>query len=106
VGKGNGDPEVSELPSVQGYSWDTLPPGDINSETWSSRLGVGRGANNPTPEKNIKKPQAMPVGRKEQMAGHFKSGQRQWYHRRRNNFRYGPMRGCEISSSRGSECED
>jgi hypothetical protein len=52
VGTGNGDPEVPELPSVQGYSWATLPPGDINSETWSSRLGAGRGAKQPTPEIN------------------------------------------------------
>jgi hypothetical protein len=48
----HGDPEVPELPSVQGYSWDTLSPGDINSEKWSSRLGVRSEANNPTPEKN------------------------------------------------------
>jgi hypothetical protein len=34
------------------YSWATQSPGDINMETWSSRLGVGRGADNPTPEKN------------------------------------------------------
>jgi hypothetical protein len=26
----------------------TLPLGDINTEAWSSRLGGGRGANNPT----------------------------------------------------------
>jgi hypothetical protein len=26
----------------------TLPVGDINTETWSSGMGVGRGANNPT----------------------------------------------------------
>jgi hypothetical protein len=49
MGTGNGDPEVPELPelpSVQGYSWDTLSPGVINTETWSSRLGVGREADN------------------------------------------------------------
>jgi len=34
-----------------GYNWATQSPGDINMETWSSRLGVGRGADNPTPEK-------------------------------------------------------
>jgi hypothetical protein len=34
-----------------GYNWATQSPGDINMETWSSRLGVGRGANDPTPEK-------------------------------------------------------
>jgi hypothetical protein len=31
----------------QGYSRVTLSPGDINLKTWSSRLGVGRGADNP-----------------------------------------------------------
>jgi hypothetical protein len=31
-----------------GYNWTTLPLGDINTEAWSSRVGVGRGANNPT----------------------------------------------------------
>jgi hypothetical protein len=34
-----------------GYNWATLSPGDINMETWSSRLGVGRGTDDPTPEK-------------------------------------------------------
>jgi hypothetical protein len=34
-----------------GYSWATLSPGDTNTEAWFSRLGVGRGANNPTPLK-------------------------------------------------------
>jgi hypothetical protein len=29
-----------ELPSVRGYSWATLSPGDINMEAWSSSLGV------------------------------------------------------------------
>jgi hypothetical protein len=48
VGTGNGNPEVPELPSVQGYSWATLSPGDINTEAWSSRLGVGREADNLT----------------------------------------------------------
>jgi hypothetical protein len=60
---GNGDPEVPELSSVQGlvYSWATLSPGDINSETLSSRLRVGRWANKPTSENklNVKKPDAM-----------------------------------------------
>jgi hypothetical protein len=49
VGTGSGTPEVPELPSAWGYSWATLSPRVINTETWSSRLGVGRGANNPTP---------------------------------------------------------
>jgi hypothetical protein len=43
-GYDNGDPEVPELPSVRGYSWATVSPGDINTEVWSSRLGVGREA--------------------------------------------------------------
>jgi hypothetical protein len=34
-----------------GYNWATQSPEDINMETWSSRLGVGRGADDPTPEK-------------------------------------------------------
>jgi hypothetical protein len=77
VATGNGDPEVPELPSVQGYSWTTLPPEDISSETWSFRLGVGRRANNPPPLKklNVKKPDAMRAGWM-QMAGHSKGGQR------------------------------
>jgi hypothetical protein len=33
------------------YNWATQSPGEINMETWSSRLGVGRGADDPTPEK-------------------------------------------------------
>jgi hypothetical protein len=38
-------------------------------------LGVGRGANNPTPEEiNVKKPEAIPAG-KEQMAGHSEGDQ-------------------------------
>jgi hypothetical protein len=48
VGTGSGTPEVPELPSAREYSWATLSPGVINTETWFSRLGVGRGANNPT----------------------------------------------------------
>jgi hypothetical protein len=45
VGTGNGDPEV---PSVRGYSWATLSLGGINTEAWSSSLGVGREADNLT----------------------------------------------------------
>jgi hypothetical protein len=48
VGTGSGTPEVPELPSARGYGWTTLSPGVINTEIWSSRLGVGRGTNNPT----------------------------------------------------------
>jgi hypothetical protein len=33
------------------YNWVTQSPGDINMETWPSRLEVGRGADDPTPEK-------------------------------------------------------
>jgi hypothetical protein len=32
VGTGNGTPEVPELPSAWGYSWETLSPGVINTE--------------------------------------------------------------------------
>jgi hypothetical protein len=39
------------VPDAWGYNWATQSPGDINMETWSSRLGVGRGADDPTPEK-------------------------------------------------------
>jgi hypothetical protein len=46
MGTENGDPEVPELRSVRGYSWANLSPGDVYTETWSSRLGVGRGAGN------------------------------------------------------------
>jgi hypothetical protein len=35
-----------------GYNWATQSPGDINMETWSSRLGVGRGATTPHPVKS------------------------------------------------------
>jgi hypothetical protein len=51
VGTGSGTPEVPEIPNARRYSWATLSPGVINAETWFSRLGVGRGANNPTPYK-------------------------------------------------------
>jgi hypothetical protein len=34
------------------YNLATQSLGDINMETWSSRLGVERGADNPTPEEN------------------------------------------------------
>jgi hypothetical protein len=30
-----------------GCNWATVPLGDINTEAWSFRVGVGRGANNP-----------------------------------------------------------
>jgi hypothetical protein len=44
-----------------GYNWATQSPGDINIETWSSRLGVGRGADDPTPEKStVRKPKMWP----------------------------------------------
>jgi hypothetical protein len=35
------------VPYAWGYSWATLSPGVINTEAWSSRLGVGRWTNNP-----------------------------------------------------------
>jgi hypothetical protein len=34
-----------------GYNWATQSPGGVNMETWSSRLRVGRGAEDPTTEK-------------------------------------------------------
>jgi hypothetical protein len=40
------------VPSVWGYSWTTLSPGVINTETWSFRLGVGRWTNNPALQKD------------------------------------------------------
>jgi hypothetical protein len=36
------------VPSAWGYNWATLLLGDINTEAWSSKVGVGRRANNPT----------------------------------------------------------
>jgi hypothetical protein len=33
------------VPGAWGYNWATLPLGDINTEAWTSRVGVGRGAN-------------------------------------------------------------
>jgi hypothetical protein len=30
------------IPGAWGYNWDTLSLEDINTETWSSRLGFGR----------------------------------------------------------------
>jgi hypothetical protein len=35
------------VPTVWGHSWATLSPGIINTEAWSSRLGVGLWSNNP-----------------------------------------------------------
>jgi hypothetical protein len=37
---------LERVPSAWGYSWATLSPGVINTEAWSSRLGVGRWTNN------------------------------------------------------------
>jgi hypothetical protein len=43
------------------YNWVTQSPGDISKETWSSTLGVGRGANDPPPEKStVRKPKMWP----------------------------------------------
>jgi hypothetical protein len=36
------------VPGAWGYNWATLRPGDVNTEAWSSRLGVRRGSDNPT----------------------------------------------------------
>jgi hypothetical protein len=44
-----------------GYNWATQSPVDINMKTWSSRLGVGRRADDPTPEKvTVRKPKMWP----------------------------------------------
>jgi hypothetical protein len=40
----------------------TLPLGDVNTEAWSSGMGVGRGANNPTCIKKIEKPPRNSAG--------------------------------------------
>jgi hypothetical protein len=50
VGMGRGTHEVPDLPSACGYSWATWPQGDINSEDWSSRLGVWHKASDLTLE--------------------------------------------------------
>jgi hypothetical protein len=42
---------IKWVPSAWGYSWATLSPGVINTEVWSSRLGVGGWTNNPAPRK-------------------------------------------------------
>jgi hypothetical protein len=39
--------QLKWVPSAWGYSWAILSPGVINTEAWSSRLGVGRWTNNP-----------------------------------------------------------
>jgi hypothetical protein len=38
-----------------GYNWATQSPGDINMETWSSRLGVGAQGYQPCLYKKIKR---------------------------------------------------
>jgi hypothetical protein len=43
--------QLKWVPSAWGYSWTTLSPRVINTEAWSSRLGVGRWTNNPVPWK-------------------------------------------------------
>jgi hypothetical protein len=40
-----------------GYSWATLFPRVINTETWSSRLGFGRWTNKPRKKVIVKKTQ-------------------------------------------------
>jgi len=42
-------PTVTHARRKRRLKWvATLPLGDINTEAWSSGMGVGRGANNPT----------------------------------------------------------
>jgi hypothetical protein len=44
-----------------GYNWATQSPGDINMETWPSRLGVGRGTTTPSRKKStVRKPKVWP----------------------------------------------
>jgi hypothetical protein len=44
-----------------GYNWDTQSPGDINMETWSPRLGFGRGAEtSPRKKSKVRKPKMWP----------------------------------------------
>jgi hypothetical protein len=35
------------VPSAWGYNWATLSPEDINTEVWSSKLGVEHRVHNP-----------------------------------------------------------
>jgi hypothetical protein len=52
------------VPSAWGYNWAALSLGVINTETRSSRLGLGVGLTTPPHEKDIvKKPESMPAGR-------------------------------------------
>jgi hypothetical protein len=41
------------VPFAWGYSWVTLSPSVTITEAWSSRLGVGRGVDSPTPVRNL-----------------------------------------------------
>jgi hypothetical protein len=43
------------VPGAWGYNWATQSPGDINMETWSSRLGVGTQGYQPCLYKKFKR---------------------------------------------------
>jgi hypothetical protein len=51
------------VPGAWGYNWATLPMEDINTEAWSSRVGVGRGATTlPCKKKIVEKPPRNSAG--------------------------------------------
>jgi hypothetical protein len=50
VGTGDSPNPWSDDDLGRGYNWVTMSPGVINTEAWSSRLGVGRDADNLTPQ--------------------------------------------------------
>jgi hypothetical protein len=57
VSTGSGAPEVPNA-SGQAYSWVTLSPGVINTDTWSFSLEVGRGlAISPRKTLHVSKPE-------------------------------------------------
>jgi len=49
VPENKNSPTITRVCCKKPLKWvATLPLGDINTEAWSSGMGVGRGANNPT----------------------------------------------------------
>jgi hypothetical protein len=50
-------------PDVWGYNWATLSLGDINTGTWSSRLGVGHKADDLSLQKYISGKSKVETGR-------------------------------------------
>jgi hypothetical protein len=54
---------IKWVPGARWYNWATLPRGDINTEAWSSRMGVGRGTKNlPCKKKIVEKPPRNSAG--------------------------------------------